>query len=321
MPLIDTKAATNAQGFTPEEQAELDAAEQEDVPVEGEEPAEPEEQPEPQEAEAEEKPGKAVPQATEKAKPPAGYVTIDALHKERKAAQEARERAARLEGAWSQLQERMKAPQQPQAQQQPGQPPAQIPDFNVDPIGSLQGQLAQAMSVINELKGHTQQQTEAQKKQAEYNQFVDAYRSSVNAYTREAPDFGEAYKWLEQDATKEIEARYPGISPQDVQAILQGEEERIVAHAFRSGKNPAEIVYNYAKARGWKKPAPTQEENKLERLKQGQKAAASLGATKGAGKQNGVDNMTLEAYAELMESDPAKAEQMWPSLAKRGLFG
>jgi hypothetical protein len=31
--------------------------------------------------------------------------------------------------------------------------------------------------------------------------------------------------------------------------------------------------------------------------------------------------MTLEAYAELMESDPAKADQMWPALAKRGLFG
>jgi hypothetical protein len=315
MPLIDTKAQTNDQGFTPEEQAELDAAEQENVPVEGEEVEEqPESEPEPV---AEEKPTKAAPQATERAKPPAGFVPQSALHEARQQAQEARERAARLEGAWAQLQDRLK----PQQQQQSGPAPAQVPDFNVDPIGNLQGQLAQAVQTINELKGHTQKTVEQQQQQAQYNQFVDAYRSDVSSYAREAPDFGEAYRWLEQEATREIEARYPGITAQDVQSILVAEEERIVANAFRNGRRPAQVVYEYAKARGYKKPAPAPEENKLERLKAGQKAAASLGSAKGAGKQNGVDNMTLEAYAELMESDPAKADQMWPALAKRGLFG
>lgn len=306
--------STDDEGFTPEEQAAMNNTEAPEDAA----PEQPEEQP-PQDAPPEgEQPEKP---ATAPEKPEHGGDLGKALREERERRRAADERAERMERTFQEALKRM-----PQAGAQPGQnapaqqqqqkPPAQIPDFNQDPIGHLQAQLGVALSKINELQGHTQQQQQVSQQQQQYNQFVDTYRAAVTSYSRTTPDFGDAYNWLAQNATAEIEARYPGISAQEVQQILNAEEERIVAHAFKTGRNPAEAVYNFAKTRGFKKDPPAQPENKLARLAAGQKAASSLSGGKNA--PNGQDNLTLEHLASLSGDEFDKA---WAIMERKGLLG
>jgi hypothetical protein len=299
---------TDDEGFTPDERAKMDEAPE----AAAEEAAT--EQPEQEAAAEQEKPaGKEAQPEKEH-----GGDLGKALKEERDRRRASDERAERLERTFQEVLKRVpQAPQPGAAQQQkPAEPPKVIPDFNQDPIGNLQAQLAQAMGKINELQGHTQQTTAAQKQQAEYNQFVDNYRAATVAYSRTQPDFGEAYNWLAQNATQEIEARYPGISPQEVQQVVNAEEERIVSHAFRTGRNPAEAIYNFAKARGFKKEPPAPPENKLARLAAGQKAASSLSGGKNA--PNGQDNLTLEYLASLQGDEFDKA---WALMERKGLLG
>ncbi len=304
--------STDDEGFTPEEQAAMNNTEA----PEGAEPEQPEEQPTPETPETEQ-PEKPAKEGAEK--PEHGGDLGKALREERERRRASDERAERLERTFQEAMKRLPqtAPQQgqtPPAQQQ--KPPAQIPDFNQDPIGYLQAMNQQLAQQLSEIRGHTQQQQQVSQQQQQYNQFVDTYRAAVTSYSRTTPDFGEAYNWLAQNATEEIKARYAGISDQEVQQILNSEEERIVAHAFKTGRNPAEAVYNFAKARGFKKDPPVPPENKLARLAAGQKAASSLSGGKNA--PNGQDNLTLEHLASLSGDEFDKA---WAIMERKGMLG
>lgn len=303
---------TDDEGFTPEEREKMDA---QPAP---EDDAEPEKAPE-QETEPEEKPAvesrlpeKAVAALAEKSEH--GGDLGKALREERDRRRASDERAERMEKAFQEILKRTSGqPQQQQGDIQ--QKPAQIPDFNQDPIGNLQGKLAIALERIDQLTGQTQQHRQQTQQQVEYNQFLNQYHASVQAYARTQPDFGEAYNWLAQTAQAQIEARYPDLSHQEVQQRLNAEEENIVRYAFQKGRNPAEAIYNVAKSLGFKKE-PAQPENKLARLAAGQKAASSLSGGKNA--PNGQDNLSLEYLATLHGDEFDKA---WALMEKKGMLG
>ena len=311
-----TPTKTNNQGFTPKEQADLDAADQE---LDAGEPAEEAEEPEAPAEEADAEPEVAeeaapqdAPKDAPKGKPPAGYVPIAALKERDHKLQEMREKVARMEGAWTQIQQRFQPPQQPNAQQQQQ---AQIPAYEQDPLGHLQGTIQALNSELAAIKGHTQQQTQMTQQQAQYQQVMNRYASDLSTQARKTPDFTDAYNWLAANVEAELEAR--GFdNPEQRAAIIRQEEETVIANAYQSGKNPAEILYNLAKHRGYKGKQP--EENRLERLQKGQKAAASLSQTKGAGNAGTAANMSLESLSELYKSDPDAADKMWVQMAKSG---
>lgn len=318
MPLDMPK--TNAQGFTEEEAAELEAAEQELAATEPPATETPEaEQPEPTDEapEVETKPANS-----DKTRPPTGFVPQQALHEIRKELQEEREKRARMEGAWQQIQQRLNGEQKPQQPNGHAQP-AQIPDYNTDPLGHLQGTIVALQTELASIKGQTQQQTQAQQQQTQYMQVMNRYANDWSALSRTTPDALDAYNWIKADAEAEIEARLPGITPEAKAQLLQQQEELIIANAYRNGHNPAQIVYDLAKKRGFKPKAAPVQEDKLARLQNGQKAAKSLSATKGA-PNAGSDAMSLEMLSELMaspdEEDRAKADEMWTKMARRGML-
>lgn len=318
----------NAQGFTAEEAAELEQADKEIAELKeqsadegGEEQQVAEQEVQTQETEPKAKDG-------DKTRPPHGYVPQQALHEIRKELQEEREKRARMEGAWQQIQQRLSGPQQQsqQPQHQAQGQPGQVPDYNVDPLGHLKSVNEQLMSALMELRGQHQQHSQATQQQNQYMQVMNRYASDWSAFARTTPDAVEAYNWIKGDAEAEIEARFPGIDAQHKAQLLQAEEENIIANAYSRGKNPAQIIYDLAKRRGYKGRQPAQEENKLERLAKGQKASASLQSTKGAAGAGGSpETMSLATLSELMASsdpaDQAKADEMWDTMARRGLLG
>lgn len=302
--------STDEEGFTPEEKALMTDAPEGDEP-QGEETS-------PETAEEAEKVDQAPEQKADAVKPPAQAEkehTGDlgkALKEERERRREVEQRIARMEGAWQQVQQRINQPSPPNGQQQPAQT---VPSYDQDPIGYLKAQNEQLAQQLHALSGHAQQQAQVGQQQQFYSDVMNRYEASRSQFVRQQPDYAEADAWLRQNIDAELEAR--GFDdPAERKAVMEREEGFLVYRALASGKNPAEQIYRLAQHRGFKKPALAAEENKLDRLTRGQKASASLGATKNA--PGGKPELTLEHLATLSGADFDRA---WAMMEKRGLLG
>jgi|GEM_PF-6101415 len=318
MPLIDT-TKSNPRDFTPEEQAELDAAAQEQEAQQPEETTE-----EPEQPEAEDSAPKANGKAQEPAqdatkpgtKPPTGFVPQQAVHELRQELKEERATRQRMEQTFQELLKRVGAPQTP-AQPNGQAAPVTIPPYEQDPIGNLNARLEQALQQVQALSGQQQQQTQLTQQQAQYNAVVQQYVADAQSFSRETGDFNDAYQWLAASAESEVAARFPWMSAQQRQKVLADEEMTIISGALQNGVRPAEAIYNLAKHRGWKKAQPQPQENKIEKLQKGAKAAASLSSTKGAAPE-GDGSLSLEALAALSGEE---FDRKWEQMRKKGMLG
>lgn len=204
-----------------------------------------------------------------------------------------------------------------QAQQQQQQ--ANAPNFDEDPLAALRYE----QQKIKE-KLEYQHQTEAQRQAAaevemKRNQFLNAYRTKASEFAKEAPDFHEAYQYVNDNRVKEyMEAGY---SFEQANQLLQEDEAAIVAKAFEDGVNPAERIYKLAKHRGYKQAVPEQPsptkvaENKLNQLERGLNASKTL--SNAGGKT--TSTLTLEAVAAMDDDEfAALTEQQWFKLMKQG---
>jgi hypothetical protein len=303
----------NEQGFTADEQAEMDAAgENEDAVGEAEEVegAEPEAV-EPAPA-ASTEPGAAAKPGDKGAKPPSGYVPQAALHEARKEGQELRERMARMETLWQQSQaERRQEAARVQQQAQQGQ----IPDFDSDPIGHLRAQNAILEQNMRQMQGQSQESMRQQEEARQTHAMLENYAAQTREFAKTAPDRDDAYQFLVDHRDKELQA-LGFADPVQRQARLQYEEGFIAANAMRQGLNPAAAMYEAAKLRGYVKKGSAVGDERLARIVKGQKNSASLGAVKGAGEGDG--GLSLEALASMSGEEFDKA---WEKARKSGLLG
>lgn len=242
-------------------------------------------------------------------KPPKGFVPHQALHEAREQAKAAAARADRMEQMFQRLMER-------QPQQQQGAKEDQLPDFNTDPVGHLAAKLERAERKLADFDQRGQQQQQMTEQQGRTQALMDKYAGSVRTFKRDAPDYDAAYQHLADVRDRELEAL--GFDdPTERANRLQYEEGLIVGNALRSGKDPARMLYEFAKSRGYKGAAAQQEEDKLARLQKGANAAKTLNG--GKAPQN--DEMTLERLADLQDSDPEAADRLWERMRKAGRLG
>lgn len=189
-----------------------------------------------------------------------------------------------------------------------------IPKYEDDPEGNLKGTIAALQKEVEAFKQQSTQQQEQSKGQAQQQQLLEQYASDVRAFSAEKKDFQEAYNHLAKAMDDDLKAR--GFEdPMERRNILQYEEGVMVGRALKSGKSPAEIIYNYAKARGYMNGKG--EEDKLERLQKGADASKSLGNVKGKGDAP----TTLERLAELADTDPDAFDREWYKAQQKGLLG
>lgn len=206
----------------------------------------------------------------------------------------------------------------------------QIPDPEKDPVGALKVLLKQS----HEYK-QNQQATEQENQRALQEQRImgDASRAEgeylstlpdFDANTRTSSTYNEASAFLINMRRAELNAL--GYQPMQIQQTIKQEAIGLAAQALQGGRNPAQIVMDLAKARGFApKPktaeAPKEtEQQKIERIAKGQEAGFSIGSAAGAKAPNNsrldaknLANMSDEDFTAFMEK--AKKSDL------RGLMG
>lgn len=175
-------------------------------------------------------------------------------------------------------------------------------DPETDPIGALKE--------IREWKEQQRQQGLIEQQNKAFEARVQTHEADFSSAT---PDYGDAIAHLRDAVAKEIVdvARTFGqtITQQQLAAELRHRVLSTADLAFKAGKNPGEVFYELAKARGYalKAPEPAKVETPvaiepskeavetIERLTRGHKAA-KVG---GGDPPSGGGEMTLEALAKL----------------------
>lgn len=267
------------------------AGEEEEIPREEQEP----------EVEIEEKSSDPEPEP----EPDESTVPLAALHEERSRRQELQSRldeTIQKMGKMEALYEQLQKPEE-----------ESLPDYEEDPAGHLRAQIDQLQSKLNGFEEKSVEQEQQQKAQAENNQMLERYAASVSAFSREHSDFNDAYQHLASVVDEELKARGYD-DPLERANILQYEEGLMVGKALQSGKDPAEMIYNYAKYRGF---GGSNEDDKLERIEKGTKAAQTLNGPSGSPEPP----PTLERLAELADTDPELFDQEWAKARRSGLLG
>ena len=282
-----------ADEMTAEEQAEFEAM-QNDAPEPERAEAEPEAtEPEPEQSE---------PQAefkTTREKPPEGFVPHQAMHAERARRQEAEQSIAELRA-------RLAALETPPA---PKDEPPQWVDPLVDPEGFNKYQKYQEKQVTDRLDRWEQQQkseADLQAKMAQAAQFEAEY-------IKTAEDYPQAAQFLHQSRAAELQAQ--GFTQQQVQSQLGHDAVRLVDAAVAAGLNPAHLIYERARAAGYKKPVD--EGARVAKLAEAQRQTASLPAS--GAEQRGA--LTAEQVGAMSDDDFQRALKERPDDIRRIMGG
>jgi hypothetical protein len=211
--------------------AEVAAAEAAEAPQSAPEPVADEPAPEPAPvAEAAPAPAEAAPEPAEDDR----RVPLKALQEERAKRAEYERKLADYERRMAELEQRTKAPE-PEAQ-------TEI-DPETDPIGALK-------AARDELR---KMREESQRVQYEQHLNTVAYNAATQ-FSQTAPDYRDAYQYALKSRAQEL--KILGADDTTIPQILKREEMNLIATAVNSGRNPAEAIYEFAKARGYARPAP-----------------------------------------------------------------
>lgn len=279
---------TGPDDLTPEEQSAMNEMAQDDdagIPDAPEPAREPEPAPAPasQPAPAEPEPAPAA----DPTKPPEGYVPHQAMHQER-------ERRRALEQEANELRQRLaeyEAAKKPE--------PVEIPDPIIDPDGFRKFQHDQLQAQQERWQQHEQQQRTA----ALHQQVATLEQQFMQA----TPDYAQATQHLHQARVAELTAY--GYAAEQIPQIIAQDANAIVQNALAQGRNPAQVLYEAAKLRGWSgqapapaapNPAPAQQ---IEAKRQAQ---ANTGTLATSGGPSTAGNYTIEMLANMPEAELAK---------------
>jgi len=256
----------------------------------------------------------------EKAAPAEKIETVEEPVKEAKevplaALQEERERRKAAEAATRQaelnqarLDERLKIIND---RLNPPTKPREIPDPDKDALGALKA-TTEEIKLFREFQQRQQDETQ----QRNYAQDIMARASSAEAeFMKQNEDYGVASVFLKKSRQAELEAI--GKQPLEIQQILTQEGLLLADAALKQGKNPAELIYNLAKSRGYSRQTtvvaaqPVTDAEKLAKIAEGQKANTSLGnvnATPPKPQMSGKDLLAMddEQFEKWLDKLPTK---------------
>jgi hypothetical protein len=230
-----------------------------------------------------------------------------------------------------QLQDALIARQQPE---QPKQQPQEMPDPEKDPMGALKHLLAKARET-DQVQAVTVQET--QRRQQEQRIMGEASRMEMeylstmpdyDATTRASATYNEASAFLVNMRRAEL-AAIGSYNPVQINQMVASEAIGLAAQALQGNRNPAQVVMEVAKARGFtpkpkgqaQPPAAAETETeRLARIAKGQEAGFSLGQGSGsrAPVKNGFDAKTI---ANMSEDDFTAFLEKAKKSDLRGLMG
>lgn len=177
--------------------------------------------------------------------------------------------------------------------------PAAMPDIDQDPFGAIRWLQARVEHQEQERQQFDQERQQQTQQATQWQQFANAYNSQAKEYAAENPDFDEAYAFLQENRWKEL--KLAGFTDQQAAEIKRKDEADIAWQAMQRGENPAKVMHQLAKHRGWQpKQAPTAEVDKIKTAARGVQTNRSLSA---AGGSSGSVEMTAESLAKMSRED------------------
>lgn len=182
---------------------------------------------------------------------PAGYVPVSELAAERQKRQEAeRERdRARLDRLESVQPQQPATPAQEAARQEPDI------DYLDDPKGYIDQQVRRGLASLKQVEEQSKQTAQQVAAQNAVTQVVQAVQAHENAFVQQHPDYPQALLHIRQQRLGELRIMAPQASDAELLNYLRVEELRNAHALLAQGRNPAEVAYQYAQARGYKLPA------------------------------------------------------------------
>ncbi len=236
--------------------------------------------------------------------PDVKFVPLEALQEERAEKKQLKEELRQFREWQAGVQEQLK--QLPAAQQ------AQAPDPNTDPFGYQNWALQQLGGTVQEINQWRQQQQTQAQAQEQANRVLGWATQQAKAFEASQPEYSNAYKFATESRDKEYQA-LGFTDPAMRNALIEQDTARIIQHAAQNGLNPAELIFNFAKTRGFapKDQNPAQgalDPNAQEKIARGQAAAPKL--DKGGSTADG--EMTAKDLANI--NDPAEFEKQWKKL-------
>ncbi len=243
-------------------------------------------------------------------KPPAGFVPHGALNEERERRRQTETRLAEIERQNTLLQERTNLILQSVAQQrQPEQQVMEPPALEKDPVGYLVGTLQRQGDVIQQLMQAEQQRNQQAQQTGGMLTLQQTAQAKEREYMQQNPDYEGALQHLMN--ARHAELTEVGVTdPLQRQQILSNEYLTVADLALKQGRNPAEVIYNLSKGRGYKangaaaqEVVPPQDATaRVANIAAGQQQARSLSSARGSAPVP----LTAQRLLEMSNEDFAK---------------
>lgn len=230
------------------------------------------------------------------------FVPLQALQEERAEKKQLREELRQFRDWQAQLTQRLQ--QMPQGQQ-----PVQAPDPATQPLDYINHVLGSVQNSTAELQQWRQQQELATQQQATVRQYAEWARGQEAEFSKTQPEYKDAYKFAAESRDKELQA-LGYIDPAARANIVRMNTAEIINNALQQGRNPAELVWEYARARGFAPKGAAAAQPGQERAQQ--QIAAGLQTAGGKlnhGGDTGGENLSAKDLAGI--TDPEEFEKAW----------
>ena len=236
------------------------------------------------------------------------FVPLKDLQEERAEKKQLREELKAYREWQAQLAQRLQ-----QAPFTQGAPQPAAPDPKTQPLEYINHVLGNVQNSTAELQQWRQQQEQAAQQRAQLER-VDAWMAAhEEAFAKTQPDYRDAYRYAEEAREQELKA-IGYTDPAQRAAILRANRLEIMSNAAQQGRNPAELVWEYVRARGFTakanrgNPGPSEGQAKIVAGMQVAGAKLNQGGETGEGELSAKDLPNI--------SDPEEFEQAW-----RKIFG
>jgi DNA polymerase III gamma/tau subunit len=278
-----------------EEDAAL-LAEQEAYLNEDEPKAEAEPEPEPEKTETEAKPAET-----------------DKAANLQKALAESRFQARQTQRELKEMREALAALRQPANDR--NQEPVIDPDQ--DPISAIKYLTAKVNAYEHQAAEQQRAQQEQEQQSQAINQLQTYMSESEQVATAEFPDYPDAMKHLVGSRAAELKAL--GYPEDQLNGIITNEYYGLIGQAMQNGQNPAYLVYQQARARGFTGPVqaepneatPGAAQQQLDAIRKGQETPKT---TRGGGGSSNSGSITEEM---LMNAKGAEFDKLWAQFEKQ----
>ena len=149
-----------------------------------------------------------------------------------------REQIALMEQRFQALMQRANTEAQPESEQ--------VPDFDDDPAAHLLAQQQKLQQQVAQQNAFLQRQQAEQQRQAQITQMVNTYTPMEEKFASEHEDYYPRVEALKTQRMQMYQAM--GKSEAEASQMVMNEAMSLVHQSLAAGRNPAEIIYQYATA-------------------------------------------------------------------------